>query len=132
RIMMVMAAAPLIAPTLGGWVLLLGGWRLIFLIQAGLGLVALALFLSCIGETLPPNSRVPLRAMPLLRGYRALVTHRQSLACMLSAGMAVAGMLAFLAGAPFVYITLYQVPEHYFGALCALNTLTLLAFTALG
>ena len=41
RLLLVMGAAPILAPTLGGAILLTGSWRTVFAVLAGLGVVLL-------------------------------------------------------------------------------------------
>ncbi len=51
RLMLVMGVAPILAPLLGGWLLLFAGWRAIFALLAVLGLGCLALMLFVLPET---------------------------------------------------------------------------------
>ncbi len=130
-IMLVMALAPLVAPLVGGLVLSLSGWRSIFLVLAGLGLIGLLLFVRYLGETLPPERRESLRPRRLLANYGSLLKHRPSLSFMLCGGFGFAGMMAFLTASPFVYIDLYGISAQNYGLLFSLNILTMMVFTAL-
>src|SRR3546814_17596551 len=64
RLMLVMGAAPMLAPTLGSQVLRWSDWRGLFgvLAAAALGLVVIAVF--AFRETLPPGRRRPHRNGP--------------------------------------------------------------------
>lgn len=130
-IMMVMAVAPLIAPMLGALVLLVGGWRLIFWVLALIAVAGMILFHLKVDETLPAQQRVPLRPAVLLHNYGSLLRDRHALAHMLSAGFMFAGMMAFVAASPFVYIELFGVAEQYYGLLFSLNIIALMALTTL-
>ncbi|NVK40435.1 MAG: Bcr/CflA family multidrug efflux MFS transporter [Oceanospirillaceae bacterium] len=130
-IMMVMAVAPLLAPLLGSLVLNFGGWRLIFGVLTLIAVIGLLLFWRYIPETLSSERRNPLRVGHQLRNYRRLLLDRHALCFMLSAGFLFAGMMAFVAASPFVYIELYGIPERFYGILFGLNVLTLMALTML-
>ncbi|MFC6671705.1 Bcr/CflA family multidrug efflux MFS transporter [Marinobacterium aestuariivivens] len=130
-IMMVMAVAPLLAPLMGGLVLTVGGWRLIFWVLALIALAGLLLFHRYIDETLAIEKRSPLHLGKQLDNYRRLLGDRHALCHMLSAGFMFAGMMAFVAASPFVYIELYGVPEQYYGFLFGLNIITLMTLTML-
>lgn len=130
-IMMVMALAPLVAPILGGLILNLSGWRMNFVLLAVLAVLGLLLFHVRIGETLAVSRRIKFRPRNLARNYAIVLRHGGSLCFMLCGGMAFAGMMAFLAASPFVYIELYGVSELQYGLLFACNVLTIIAFTAL-
>ncbi|UTW11823.1 Bcr/CflA family multidrug efflux MFS transporter [Marinobacterium rhizophilum] len=130
-IMMVMAVAPLIAPMLGALVLVVGGWRLIFWVLVLIALIGLALFYRKVDETLATAQRTPLRPAALVRNYGMLLRDRHALLHMLSAGFMFAGMMAFVAASPFVYIELFGVAEQYYGLLFSLNIIALMALTTL-
>lgn len=118
--MLIMGAAPIIAPLIGGQILLLADWRGIFWAQAAFGVIALAA-LASIPETLDPANRRRAHVAGLLQSYRALLTNRRYLGYALNMGFVYAGMFAFLSGSPFVYIDLFHVrPEHY-GLLFGIN-----------
>lgn len=131
-VMMIMALAPLVAPLLGGVILTLSGWRMNFVFLAALAGLCLLLFHWRIGETLAVERRISFRPGNLNRNYRALLGHGASLCFMLCGGLAFAGMVAFLAASPFVYIELYGASELQYGLLFACNILMILLFTALG
>ena len=58
KLMLVMGAAPILAPTIGGLLLGAGGWRMIFWTSAAYGGLSCVLAWCCLPETLPPDRRV--------------------------------------------------------------------------
>ena len=118
--MLIMGAAPIIAPLIGGQILVLADWRGIFWAQGIFGVLAL-LSLLTIPETLAPANRSRTSAVGLAQSYRTLLTDRRYLGHALTAAFIYGGMFAFLSGSPFVYIDLFEVrPEHY-GYLFGIN-----------
>lgn len=120
QLMLVMGLAPILAPMLGGLLLELFSWRSIFIsltlfsILAGLGI---ALWLP---ETLPTQlPRAPLRGT--LKRYVGLFGDHEFLAFGLSGGLAMAGMFAYIAGSPFIFIELYGIPAEHYGWLFGTN-----------
>jgi len=120
-IMLTMTLAPLVAPVLGGAIVAYAHWRLIFVVLALLGLVALIAFALKIPETLPVDRRQPIRPAAVLRNYGNLLTHRRAIGYMLCAGLSFGGMFTFLTASPFVYIEYYHVPAELYGFLVGLN-----------
>ncbi|MHA6492501.1 Bcr/CflA family multidrug efflux MFS transporter [Pseudomonas borbori] len=113
QLMLVMGLAPILAPLAGGILLSSFGWPSIFLcltLFSALCLIGVALWLP---ETLSTATPVaPLRGA--LGEYRRLFGDLPFLGYALSGGFAMAGMFAYIAGSPFVFIELYGVsPEHY-------------------
>jgi len=119
-LMLVMGLAPILAPLAGGWILLGFGWRAIF---GALALFGLACLLA-VWRALPETGR-PQRGA-VAGGYVTVLRNRQFLANALGGGIAQAGMFAYIAGSPFVFIELYGVPAQHFGWLFGANALGLI------
>ena len=96
RVALIFGVAPAIAPIVGGGLLQLGPWQLVFAFQALLGVVLIAATLIVLPETHPVSARVPLRVGEVVRGLtevaRQPAFHR----------LAWAGAFGF--GAQFLYI----------------------------
>jgi DHA1 family bicyclomycin/chloramphenicol resistance-like MFS transporter len=123
---LIMGAAPLFAPLLGGQLLLVGGWRAIFLALSAFGAVCLVAVLLVLGETLPFDQRLRISAVGMIRSYGLLIANRRYLGFALAAASITAGLFAYLTGSPFVFIKLYGVPAEHFGFLFAINVAGLL------
>jgi DHA1 family bicyclomycin/chloramphenicol resistance-like MFS transporter len=120
QLMLVMGLAPILAPMLGGLMVNLYGWQSIFIMLtlfSALSALAVALGLP---ESLPANQpRQPLSGA--LRQYGRLLSDKVFLGHALTGGIAIAGMFAYIAGSPFVFIKLYGVPAEHFGWLFGSN-----------
>ncbi len=129
-IMLVMGAAPLIAPFIGGYVLVWFQWRAIFWVLAGFG--ALCFFGSeALPESHPAKRRSRHGLVGMLGVYGRILGHRGAVGYLLANATGYGGMFAFFAGSPFVYIKIYQVaPEHY-GYLFACNVIALMGVSLL-
>ena len=120
QLMLVMGLAPILAPMLGGLLVNLYGWQSIFIVLTVFSaLAALAVALG-LPESLPDNvPRQPLSGA--LRQYGRLLKDREFLGHALTGGIAMAGMFAYIAGSPFVFIKLYDVPAEHYGWLFGSN-----------
>lgn len=120
QLMLVMGLAPILAPMLGGLLVNLYGWQSIFIVLTAFSaLAALAVALG-LPESLPDNvPRQPLSGA--LRQYGRLLKDREFLGHALTGGVAMAGMFAYIAGSPFVFIKLYDVPAEHYGWLFGSN-----------
>ncbi len=127
RLLLVMGVAPILAPLLGGFVLQYSGWRAIFLVLAAVGAVALAFVLKTLPETAPPHSG----SQTMLSRLGAIVKDPDFVGPALAGGFAQAGMFAYIAGSPFVFITLYGVKEAHFGWFFGANAMGLIAVAQL-
>lgn len=118
---MTMALAPALGPTLGGLVQIAFGWRAVFGVLTVLGIAALVLTHLTFVETLPAERRRPLRPRRIAVAYAALLGDRLFMAHGLTMLFSLAGLGAYLAGAPFIFIRLLDVPEPVFGAFSMAN-----------
>ncbi|SDI37806.1 MFS transporter, DHA1 family, bicyclomycin/chloramphenicol resistance protein [Pseudomonas delhiensis] len=113
QLMLVMGLAPILAPLGGGALLGLFGWQSIFLCLVAFSAVAGSAIALWLPETIPAGPRPPLSGA--LGEYRRLLGDRSFLCYALTGGVAIAGMFAYIAGSPFVFIQLYQVPAEHYG-----------------
>lgn len=120
-LMLVMGAAPILAPTLGGSVLALAGWKAIFWCLGAFGLASLLAVHFALPESHRGSPGAPLALGPVLRGYGLLLADRGYMGLALTGGVAMAGMFAYIAGSPFVFIELNGVPPEYYGLLFGTN-----------
>ena len=120
QLMLVMGLAPILAPMLGGLLVNTTGWQSIFLVLTGFSALAgLAVALG-LPESMPAHMpRQPLSGA--LRQYGRLLKDRVYLGHALTGGIAIAGMFAYIAGSPFIFIKLYGVPAEHFGWLFGTN-----------
>ncbi|MBN3861849.1 multidrug effflux MFS transporter [Pseudomonas frederiksbergensis] len=120
QLMLVMGLAPILAPMLGGLLVNTTGWQSIFIVLTGFSALAgLAVALG-LPESLPAHiPRQPLSGA--LRQYGRLLADPIFLGHALTGGVAIAGMFAYIAGSPFVFIKLYGVPAEHFGWLFGIN-----------
>jgi DHA1 family bicyclomycin/chloramphenicol resistance-like MFS transporter len=120
QLMLVMGLAPILAPMLGGLLVNTTGWQSIFLVLTGFSALAgLAVALG-LPESLPAHvPRQPLSGA--LRQYGRLLADPIFVGHALTGGVAIAGMFAYIAGSPFVFIKLYGVPAEHFGWLFGIN-----------
>jgi DHA1 family bicyclomycin/chloramphenicol resistance-like MFS transporter len=122
---LVFGVAPVLAPLIGGAILVSFGWREIFIALAVFGFISLAATVLRLPESLPPGTSQPLRLGPVLRTYVHLLSQRHYLGCVFAGAFSLAGLFAYIAGSPFVVIELYGVAPEDYGWLFGANALGL-------
>ncbi|RVU15143.1 MFS transporter [Methylobacterium oryzihabitans] len=112
--MMVFLIVPIVAPTMGGLLLLVGSWRLIFGAMLALCVVLLAWFGWRMPETLHPAFRRPLRAGTVASGIAATVTTRASFGYATALGLLTGCIMAYVGSAQAVFDTgLYHLGPYF-------------------
>lgn len=114
-IMVVFGLAPALAPILGGWLQLHGGWRASFVFLAVFALLLLATAWRGLPETLEVAQRTPLAWRPIARNYLIAIRHRPFRRMLLAIGMMGSGMAVYIASAAEFVITLLGQSETDFG-----------------
>lgn len=104
QIAAVLGIAPMLAPMLGGWVMVVSGWRSIYAAQAAIGLVLLVVGAIGLAESQPVASRRSLDPRQLVESYRIVLTDRAFVGYALLYACAFACMFGFISGAPSVWI----------------------------
>ncbi|MGH6719264.1 MAG: multidrug effflux MFS transporter [Alphaproteobacteria bacterium] len=122
-LILVMGVAPILAPLAGGFVLVHAGWAAIFWTLGAFGLACLAAAWLRLAETHDRASARPLSAARVLADYLRLLTSRLYMGYALTGGLGLAGMFAYIAGAPFLFIELNGVAPEHFGWIFGTNAL---------
>ena len=120
QLMLVMGAAPILAPGIGGSVLLIASWHAIFWFAAVHGLVSLVLVWRLLPETLPRERRIRLGLANLLSRYGAILRDRSFFMHACIGSFAMFGLFSYLGGSSPVYIGLYGLSAAACGGLVGL------------
>jgi DHA1 family bicyclomycin/chloramphenicol resistance-like MFS transporter len=129
RLFLVLGAAPVLAPTIGGELLRVTSWRGIFALLAVYGIVMVVVGARFLPETLPPERRLNSGVLGTLRGYRGLLRDRPYVGLVLVAGLTMAGLFSYVSGSAFVYQGEFGLDEQQFGLLFGAGAFWLIAAT---
>ncbi len=119
QVSMVITIAPIIAPTLGGLLLLFGEWRLIY---AALSLAGAALVVAVYFGLAESRPAVPGARLDLVGRYGAVLRHRPTMGYVLVNALGSGGLFAFISGSPLVLIGTMGVSNQVFGLLFAITS----------
>lgn len=131
RLILVMGAAPVVAPTLGGAVLAVTSWRGVFGVLAAFALVLIPVAARFLPETLPPARRRTAGVRGTLRDYGALLHDRTFVGLVLVAGLAMAALLGYVAGSSFVLQDQFGLDQQQFGLVFGSGAIFLIGATQL-
>ncbi len=140
-LMLVVGVSPIIAPTLGGYVTAAFGWHSVFIILTGLALFIILAVHFALPESRPPDPSFSLRPKRILQNFYSVLTVPQFYTYALTGSIASAGLYAYIAGSPYVFMEIFKVTERQYGWIFAsiaagliassqLNSLFLRTFTS--
>ncbi|MFC4107978.1 multidrug effflux MFS transporter [Micromonospora zhanjiangensis] len=115
RLLLVMGAAPVLAPTLGGGVLRWTDWRGVFVVLAAFGVLLIVVAAVGLPETLPPARRRRGGIVATVSLYGSLLRDRVFVGLVMVAGLAMAALFAYVAGSSFVLQQGYGLSQQQFG-----------------
>lgn len=123
-IFIVFMIVPVIAPSVGQFILLFAEWRWIFLVLAIMGLVMLVWVWMRLPETMNPDNAVPLQAGRLMREWGQIATHRSATPYMLASAMAQGGLFGYLNSGPQIFKDIFNA-ESFFPTAFAIVAITM-------
>jgi len=129
-IAVIMGLAPMLAPVIGGWILLYLSWHWIFLMEAFMGIVAMFGVLR-FPETLPVVSETPLSQV--MNTYGRLLLNPSYVIMVLVMSVSFFPLFSFIAGSSAIYINEFGLSEQKYSYFFAFNALALMigAFSCL-
>lgn len=114
QVAMIFAVAPAFAPVLGGWLLQVGNWPVIFYFLAAYAALLVVLIILGLPETHPTEARTPLRIGPLLGGLAAVASQGRFVRLAFAASFGFAGLFLYVVGAPIFVVRLLGLGEDQF------------------
>jgi DHA1 family bicyclomycin/chloramphenicol resistance-like MFS transporter len=119
-LILIIGVSPIIAPTTGGYVTAHFGWHSIFILLAVITFLILLATIWFLPESKKPDPSFSLKPKPILESFYRVITHSQFYTYALTGSLASAGLYAYLAGSPFVFMELYHVTGPQYGWIFAL------------
>lgn len=125
QITQMMILAPVIAPILGALLLVIG-WRAVFLALGVIGALLTALCFLRLPETLAhkPGPNDP--KQNVLQNFQTVLRHRGSLAFILAVGFSYSGLFAYIGGSHIVFLGLFHLSEIHFSLVFAVTAFCLM------
>ncbi|MFC7404045.1 multidrug effflux MFS transporter [Georgenia alba] len=124
RLMLVVGIAPLVAPALGSQLLLVGSWRLLFVVLAALAGVLFVLVVLLLPETLPPERRRRGGLRTATTAYAGLLADPAFRGLVIVAGLTMAGQFTYITASAFVFQGEYGLSAQQYGILFGAGAIT--------
>lgn len=129
RLMLILGAAPILAPSLGAVVLLKASWHWVFAVLVVMAGALLLLAVTALPETLPADHRRPLKIRGVLSTYLMLVKDMRFVILVLVASLGMSGLFAYIAAASFVLQGRFGLDQQMFAIAFGLGAVSLIAAT---
>lgn len=122
-LILVMGAAPIIAPTIGGQLVAGPGWRSIFWFLTAYSFALVLLVRFALPESRGRQNSVSLKPREIARNYWSVMRNRTFLIYGTAGTIGLASMFTYIAGSPLVIMEILGFDETSYGWLFGLNAL---------
>jgi DHA1 family bicyclomycin/chloramphenicol resistance-like MFS transporter len=130
-LMLVVGVSPIIAPTLGGSIAATLGWKYIFAVLTAVAAFILIAVHFTLPESRKPDKSISLQPGPIVSGFLAVLREPQFYTYAFTGAIATAGLYAYIAGSPYVFMELFHVTERQYGWIFAIIALGLIGSSQL-
>lgn len=117
---LILGVSPIIAPTAGSYMVTHFGWHSIFILLTILGALLLLAVITGLPETKQPDPGYSLQPKVILSSFKIVMQQPQFFTYAISGSIAAAGLFAYLAGSPYVFMELFGTTEQQYGGIFAL------------
>jgi DHA1 family bicyclomycin/chloramphenicol resistance-like MFS transporter len=125
-LMLVVGVSPMLAPTVGSYITLYFGWHAIFIALLALGLLNLLSTVFLLPDKFVPDVTISLKPGPIIKGFLAVAFEPQFYTYALTGAISFAGLFAYVAGSPVVFMEVFKVGTEVYGWIFAFLSIGLI------
>lgn len=122
-LMLIVGVAPILAPSIGGWLLTVSSWHAVFYFLTGFSF----LLIVCSYFFLPENINIvkdkKLSFKSAYLDYKKVFLNKDFLLFTFISSVSMAGMFAYISSSPFVFMKYFGVSELHYGWIFGFNAL---------
>lgn len=114
-LILVLGASPMIAPAVGGYITDTFGWSYVFYLLAAIGAVVLIASVTSLPSPYKPDTSMSLKPRPILGNFYKVITEPQFYTYAFTGSIAFAGLFAYVAGSPMVFMNVFGLSAKVYG-----------------
>lgn len=114
-LILVLGASPMVAPTVGSYITAAFEWQVIFLILTIIAVLILLAVIFFLPESYQPDPSFSLKPKPIITNFWEVMKNPQFFTYAISGAFAFAGLFAYVASSPIVFIEVFKVSQKSFG-----------------
>ncbi|UPL49029.1 multidrug effflux MFS transporter [Hymenobacter sublimis] len=117
---LVISVSPMLAPTVGSYMIAAYGWQSVFLVLFAMGALMLLASIFWLPESYQPDPTYSLHPRPILTTFWSVLREPQFFTYALTGAMTFGGLLAYVSGSPLVFMDIFGASEKVYGWIFAL------------
>ena len=119
-LILILGVSPIIAPTAGSYLITIFGWHSIFIVLTIIAILVVVAVAIWLPESKQPDPTFSLKPKPILGNFIEVLQQRQFITYAVTGAMSAAGLYAYLAGSPYVFMQLFGTTTQQYGGIFAL------------
>jgi len=119
-LVLILGVSPLLAPTLGGLIIVEWGWQTVFIALAIIALITLIVVMVYLPEGHKPDPTVSLKPGPIIATFIEILSTPQFYTYTFSGAFAFATLFIYVAGSPVIFMDIFSVSPQMYGGIFAL------------
>ena len=119
-LILIIGVSPLLAPTLGGLIISVAGWKMVFIALAMISIIMLAIVFFFLPEGHTPDRTVSLKPGPMLATFGSILRHPQFYTYTFAGAFGFSTLFIYVAGSPIIFMEVFHVSPQGYGGIFAL------------
>jgi DHA1 family bicyclomycin/chloramphenicol resistance-like MFS transporter len=114
-LVLVLGASPMIAPTVGSYLTAAFGWQAVFIMLMSIATLILIAVIFSLPESYKPDITYSLKPLPIINSFLSVIKIPQFYTYAITSSLAFAGLFAYVAGSPAVFMEYFHVDGKTYG-----------------
>lgn len=119
-LILIIGVSPLLAPTIGGFIISAWGWQAIFVVLAAVTLIILVIVFFYLPEGHEPDPTVSLNLKPMLATFADVLRQPQFYTYAFAGAFAFSTLFIYVAGSPVIFMDIHKASAQAYGGIFAL------------
>jgi DHA1 family bicyclomycin/chloramphenicol resistance-like MFS transporter len=117
---LIIGVSPLLAPTVGGFIVTEFGWQAIFISLSAITLIFLIIVYFFLPEGHQPDATISLRIKPMLVTFKDIIKNPLFSKYAFAGAFSFSTLFIYVAGSPIIFMEMYHVSPKVYGLIFAL------------
>lgn len=118
-LILILGASPMLAPSVGGVIVDVAGWRYVFYVLSAITTVILLVVFFFLPEGHEPDKGVSLLPRHILSGFRDILSEPRFSIYAIAGTFSFSGLFVYVAGSPGIFLGEYHVSPHHYSLIFA-------------
>ncbi len=118
-LVLILGASPLLAPTVGSFIVNAWGWHFVFVTLAAIAGAMLLVSFFFLPEGHAPDRSISLKPRPILNGFKEILSEPRFYVFALAGTFAFSGLFVYVAGSPAVFMDYFHLSAKQYGGVFA-------------